>query len=136
MSEIWIVVETHRDFVVTADDGEKRRIAEGEVAVGPFESQDEAAKYMEWSQKYQPVVKIGMCAVLEVPKLYSHKSRHPETAWSHPMCDDCWSSRNDATPYRMTEPDEEKCCYCGVMTSSGIYFREHPNDPPFCLEEP
>lgn len=47
--------------------------------------------------------------------------------WTHAQCDNCWNKReNTRIPTRLTDPDTESCCYCGIYTRSGIYRREKP----------
>ena len=51
--------------------------------------------------------------------------------WNHPICDDCWAALEDGRrPYRLTEPEIERCCWCGSETTSGIYRREDPAEVP------
>ena len=48
--------------------------------------------------------------------------------WTHAICNECWNARNpEREPYRVTEAEEEKCCFCGLETLSGIYTREDPS---------
>lgn len=47
--------------------------------------------------------------------------------WSHPICYLCWTELNPhREPHRLVTPIDEKCCYCGKATRSGIYVREDP----------
>ncbi len=53
--------------------------------------------------------------------------------FTHPICDACWTrATNGRTPLRLTEPEEEQCCFCGVATVSGIYVRKDPKELPAC----
>lgn len=46
------------------------------------------------------------------------------------MCWVCWDDMyNNRVPTTLVTPDEEKCCFCGLGTRSGIYVRHDPNDP-------
>jgi hypothetical protein len=51
---------------------------------------------------------------------------------NHSICDDCWLKRNSyigpdgamvRVPVRITEPELEICCYCGIRNRDGIYVR-------------
>lgn len=56
-------------------------------------------------------------------------SAHPESKWTHPMCDQCWGERQPGrVPHRLVEDvrEDEVCCFCGKETRSGIYVREDP----------
>lgn len=56
---------------------------------------------------------------------------HADSKFNHAMCDADWTKRHpDRLPYRLIEPDEETCCYCGKPTRSGIYAREDPAAVP------
>ena len=47
--------------------------------------------------------------------------------WNHSLCDRCWERREPTrVPVRVTEPDIEYCCGCGVQHESGIYVRAEP----------
>ncbi len=47
--------------------------------------------------------------------------------WRHSICDLCWHVyAPDREPIRLTEPELERCCFCGGDTRSGIYVREDP----------
>jgi hypothetical protein len=45
------------------------------------------------------------------------------------MCDPCWDNRwqGKRTAVRLVEPENEKCCWCGQWTTSGIYVRADPD---------
>ncbi len=53
-------------------------------------------------------------------------------SWNHQICDPCWKLRMMAAgtpwrePTRLLRPELVRCCYCGVMTASGIYVRQDP----------
>lgn len=64
----------------------------------------------------------------ERPIVATKRTEEPVRAaveWTHPMCDECWVTTQErgAIPYRMSEPEQETCCWCGRTTSSGIYRR-------------
>jgi hypothetical protein len=83
-------------------------------------------------------------------------SRHPDSRWTHPVCDDCWYSDNATEiepstnpnyvgtveirqPLRFVEAQRqwEQCCRCGSMSFSGIFVRGDPNSDDFkhwCME--
>jgi hypothetical protein len=49
--------------------------------------------------------------------------------WTHPMCDDCWvRTYRDRQPIRLVGEyvSDERCCWCGEQTRSGIYVRLDP----------
>jgi hypothetical protein len=45
--------------------------------------------------------------------------------WNHSTCDECWNARNPGITPKRAQNDlfrqAEKCCWCGVGHSSGIY---------------
>lgn len=48
-------------------------------------------------------------------------------SFTQPICNDDWEEQNpDRDPTRLTEPNEEVCCFCGALTKSGIYIRVDP----------
>ena len=50
------------------------------------------------------------------------------------MCDPCWVKRElNRTPVRLVEKEreDEQCCFCGVVSRSGIYIRDKPKQA-FC----
>lgn len=61
--------------------------------------------------------------------------------WTHAQCERCWILGNTTElddgaieirrPTRLTEPELEICCFCGVVTIMGIYVRAEP-DQAFC----
>ena len=61
--------------------------------------------------------------------------------WKQPICLSCWDAWCEAKdepgrdPYRLKEPDEERCAYCGTSTCSGVYVREHPSNVTFPAAE-
>ena len=47
--------------------------------------------------------------------------------WTHAICYKCWREREPGRePIRVTEPEDEACCYCGGVASAGIYRRDDP----------
>jgi hypothetical protein len=54
------------------------------------------------------------------------------SSFTHLICDSCWAIRcyvrNEIgrVPTRLQHPETEPCCVCGLLTGSGIYFRENP----------
>ena len=51
--------------------------------------------------------------------------------WTHTSCVPCWNARNPTRP-AAEQPDNvpaERCCFCGTMTTSGLYVRHDPGDP-------
>lgn len=46
----------------------------------------------------------------------------------HSMCDGCWWERNDVSPLKMKDAEQETCCFCGDLTSAGIYVRHDPTE--------
>lgn len=47
--------------------------------------------------------------------------------WTHSICNTCWDERNPGRQaFRLREPDEEVCCFCGMPHASGIYMRYDP----------
>lgn len=47
--------------------------------------------------------------------------------WVHTICYSCWNIREGhSVPHRMIEENQEECCFCGDLTSSGIYVRHDP----------
>ena len=55
------------------------------------------------------------------------KNPHPESKWTHPICTDCYEREEpDRIPATMFPPNEEICCFCGVRTDNGAYYRKDP----------
>lgn len=55
---------------------------------------------------------------------------------AQPVCEPCWKERQPGRrPYRMINPNTERCCYCGLSTTSGIYVRERLDAVPFPTHE-
>lgn len=50
--------------------------------------------------------------------------------FTHVICDECWFAAPRREPYRVKDVVEERCCCCGKLTHSGIYFRAEPEDYP------
>ncbi len=52
--------------------------------------------------------------------------------WNHNICNNCWElrMRAEGTPWRepvtLRQPELVRCCFCGIMTASGIYVRQDP----------
>jgi hypothetical protein len=43
---------------------------------------------------------------------------------NHALCETCWRHREPhRTPIRIVETATEACCWCGRLTTSGIYQR-------------
>lgn len=62
---------------------------------------------------------------------------HSRNRINHAVCDECWNERNPARePLRIQDlgrnPVEEICCYCGHITSGGIYVQDDPENCPNC----
>jgi len=52
--------------------------------------------------------------------------------WPHSMCLRCWNDRHvDPAPHA-DGFDEETCCWCGALTTSGIYVRAAVADVNEC----
>lgn len=52
---------------------------------------------------------------------------NPKLSWTQPLCDECWAERQPGrVAHRLVEPENEVCCWCGLATASGIYFRVDP----------
>lgn len=54
------------------------------------------------------------------------RHEHPDL---HPICDRCFDFIDPWSMSRDEKFDEEKCCFCGKMTKSGVYVRKGPWDP-------
>lgn len=53
--------------------------------------------------------------------------------WTHALCERCWAEdKPGREPVRVSEPQEEQCCRCGKLTSSGIYGRAEPGTFAHC----
>ena len=53
--------------------------------------------------------------------------------WNHYICAGCWGRKNpDRAPIRLIPErrSTQKCCYCNVEHTSGIYLRGDPADTP------
>lgn len=58
---------------------------------------------------------------------------HPESKWTHAICSDCYKTEEPdrPDPVRLTlgqlmDATPEVCCFCGVVTDEGIYYRKDP----------
>lgn len=54
--------------------------------------------------------------------------------WNHSICVGCWNNKNphkavEGNPWNM-QNDPEKCCFCGGITTQGIYVRYDPRELP------
>ena len=49
--------------------------------------------------------------------------------WTHAICTPCWNTQNPDRPSTngREEGPGERCCWCGHVTTSGIYLRADPN---------
>ena len=53
--------------------------------------------------------------------------------WTHAICETCWFKKNPGRiPTKLTQAEQETCCYCGQPTTSGIYLRDNPKTPKHC----
>jgi hypothetical protein len=59
--------------------------------------------------------------------------------WNHAICNECWKIEEPLRePVRVREDpndptdDQERCCWCGKMTASGIFKRSDPQALPNC----
>jgi len=47
--------------------------------------------------------------------------------WNHSMCILCWRlRRGNREPFRLKDPKETICCFCGEKHQSGIFVRADP----------
>ena len=56
-------------------------------------------------------------------------SPHPDSKWTHNICGVCYQIEQPGrTPATITEKyrEVETCCFCGVETREGIYYRKDP----------
>jgi hypothetical protein len=44
--------------------------------------------------------------------------------WTHLICEQCWAILHPGKPAVKLHGVEDPCCFCGALTSSGIYVRE------------
>lgn len=66
-------------------------------------------------------------------------STHPESKWTHPICEGCWNERHpDRLATKIAEDirDLERCCFCAAQTRSGIYVRHDPKKLELCPRGP
>ena len=53
-------------------------------------------------------------------------------SWTQPMCEDCWNRRNPTRrASRLADGPLERCAWCDVRTTSGIYVRANPASVPY-----
>jgi len=51
--------------------------------------------------------------------------------WTQPSCEPCFREHHPRhEPYRFRYPEAERCVYCGVPTTDGIYVRVNPERVP------
>ena len=59
--------------------------------------------------------------------------RGPGQYFNHPICLACFERKHPArVPHRLTEPESERCCFCGELTLDGICVRAHEDEAPRC----
>lgn len=49
--------------------------------------------------------------------------------WTHAICSECYEREGEGAgvPHCLTAVERaERCCWCGQMTTSGIYLRRDP----------
>jgi hypothetical protein len=47
--------------------------------------------------------------------------------WTQAICAACYAARvPDGDPIVLRDPDPERCCDCGAVTTDGIYLRIDP----------
>lgn len=47
--------------------------------------------------------------------------------WTHKLCETCWTMLyHSRIPTRLNKDKQFPCCLCGMLTTSGIYYREDP----------
>jgi hypothetical protein len=49
--------------------------------------------------------------------------------FTHVICQLCWNdhfAQQRGAPVKMVGASPEPCCFCGTVTSDGIYVREYP----------
>lgn len=57
------------------------------------------------------------------------------SAWTHSQCGDCWFHEHGlAVPVRMRIQfrETETCCFCGAISTDGIYVRHDPRGLKHC----
>ena len=52
--------------------------------------------------------------------------------WTHALCDQCWDEREPGREVSRLLRSLEVCCDCGVITTSGIFYRASPDTMPWC----
>ena len=58
-----------------------------------------------------------------------HDDDDSASGWTHAVCMTCWRQRKpDRAPVRVADAtlDLEACCFCQVLTESGVYVRAEP----------
>jgi hypothetical protein len=49
------------------------------------------------------------------------------SGWTHAICRSCYANREPGrVPVALKDAELEKCCFCGVETKEGIYYRADP----------
>jgi hypothetical protein len=63
-----------------------------------------------------------------------------EHGWNHPQCYLCWYKFEGTLrePTCVAADDAKPCCYCGRITTAGIYRRQRPGDAliAYCADLP
>lgn len=49
--------------------------------------------------------------------------------YTHAICEHCWSLKHPNREPHIGRKKVETCCYCGVLTNSGILSRDDPSIP-------
>lgn len=56
--------------------------------------------------------------------------------WTHIICRLCYEQEEPGRdPVRLKGEPMRRCCFCGIDTADGIYYRAHPNRATKCPDK-
>ena len=56
--------------------------------------------------------------------------------WTHVICRHCYEDEEPGRdPVRVRNPAMDHCCFCGIETADGIFYRAHPNRARKCPDK-
>lgn len=84
-------------------------------------------------------IEAGLCQKASCTAKWKFRfETRPMSEWTHPVCDVdaltmAFTHEINYPPTRVVEDqrEEERCCFCGERTRSGVYLRADPATMPF-----
>lgn len=70
----------------------------------------------------------ALTALVDLWTMLVRVDHEGDTAWTHAICAACWNAHRPAHPaVDQGTGDVELCCFCGKLTTSGLYVRHEPS---------